>query len=115
MNSDLSRRLLQEGVCADCGAGITTKEDADAHAHPAGLGCDDYRVRRRRMERSCGSCQYLSGDGLLCDHHAVADAENDEVGMRDPNADDESVALGFQIIAWDESDEDAGCPGFETT
>lgn len=71
-------------------------------------------IRERRQQRSCGRCAHLAKDGLLCDHYAKADAENAEVGVRDPNATDGSITLGEEIIDWDDSDADSGCPGFET-
>lgn len=111
----VAQRLLRDGSCSDCGAQINTLELAVEHARFNGFACDEHSIRSRRLERSCGGCAHLSEDGLLCDHHAKADAENDEVDALDPNADDASVELGRQIIAWDDSDQDAECPGLEAS
>lgn len=113
--SIVAQRLLRDGSCADCGAQINTLELAVEHARFDGFACDEYSIRSRRLERSCGGCAHLSADGLLCDHYSKADAENDETGSRDPNASDESVELGRQIIAWDDSDENTPCPGLEAS
>lgn len=75
------------------------------------------------MTCRCRECDHAGDrDHEGCNHYALADFENDEVGLRDPNATDSTVAQGREISLWrDGAVEWDGahatrfieCPGFE--